>query len=170
MSNHINQIDDQTVIATQLGRSPVAGASVAYRCQTGFPVVTRNTGLTKTGNPFPTLFWLTCPKARRAVSRLEAAGVILELKKQLAENPDWLQRLSDSDAHYRSERAQALSDLSGSAASLSAVGIAGCRDIYQLKCLHAHVADWLAAGLNPIGERVLELAPLPTDCDQCHPE
>ena len=75
----------------------------------------------------------------------------------LDENEDWRRRLLASDTAYRTERRAF--DVEG--------GIAGCRESFKVKCLHAHAADWLVAGLNPIGERVIELAPIPDDCSLC---
>jgi hypothetical protein len=72
--------------------------------------------------------------------------------------------LHGSDLAYRRERAKGTPD---AAAALRDVGIAGNRNLDHIKCLHAHAADFLAAGLNPIGEKVLERAPLPDDCGIC---
>ena len=149
--------NDTPLIAAQLRRPLSVKATVARRCATGYPLVIKNTGRSDDGAPFPTLYWLTCPEERLRVARLEAAGFIAELQEILDENQDWRNRLLASDTAYRAERGAF--DVEG--------GIAGCRDDFKVKCLHAHAADWLVAGLNPVGERVIELAPIPSDCHRC---
>ncbi len=149
--------NDTPLIAAQLRRPLSVEATVARRCPTGYPLVIKNTGRSEGGTPFPTLYWLTCPEEHRRVARLEASGLIAELQEKLDEDEDWRHRLLASDNAYRAERGA--SDIEG--------GIAGCRGDFKVKCLHAHAADWLVAGLNPVGERVIELAPVPSDCERC---
>ena len=149
--------NDKLLIAAQLRRPLSVEATVARRCPTGYPLVIKNTGQSEGGAPFPTLYWLTCPEEHRRLARLEAAGLIADLQKKLEENEEWRRRLLASDDAYQAERDAP--DVPG--------GIAGCRESFKVKCLHAHAADWLVAGLNPIGERVIELAPVPDDCNRC---
>lgn len=40
---------------------------------------------------------------------------------------------------------------------LSKVGTGGIRDFTKLKCLHLHLADYLAGVKNPVGEMVWDL-------------
>ncbi len=145
------------LIAAQLKRRLSVKAAVERRCPSGYPLVIKNTGSSDVGTPFPTLYWLTCPQGRVRIARLEAAGLIAELQERLDADEVWRQRLLLSDKAYRAERGDA--DILG--------GIAGCRENHKVKCLHAHTADWLARGLNPIGECVIGMAPIPDDCDQC---
>lgn len=157
MRTHTHDRSDALLIAAQLKRPLSVEATVERRCPRGYPLVIKNTGRSKAGIPFPTLYWLTCPEEHRRLARLEASGLIAELQKKLEQNDDWRQRLLASDKAYRAERGT--SDGDG--------GIAGCRESLKVKCLHAHAADWLVAGLNPIGERAVELAPIPLDCNRC---
>ena len=41
-----------------------------------------------TGRPFPTLYYLTCPRATSAIGTLEADGVMREMAARLATDPD----------------------------------------------------------------------------------
>src|ERR1019366_8869696 len=66
---------DQEVIAAQLGRSPRGLAGVAHRCPCGLPDVAETAPRPPDGSPFPTLYYLTCPRANAAVSKLEASGL-----------------------------------------------------------------------------------------------
>ena len=46
--------------------------TVVARCSHGHPLVIRNAPYDHHGNPFPTLYWLTCPDTVKAVSTLES--------------------------------------------------------------------------------------------------
>src|SRR5207249_4172975 len=59
---------DRTAVAAQLGREPSIPFSVVARCGAGHPLVIRNRPVDAEGQPFPTLYWLTCPEAVAAVS------------------------------------------------------------------------------------------------------
>ncbi len=50
---------------------------------------------------------------------------------------------------------------------LETTTIAGSRHPNGVKCLHAHAAQFLFMGSNPIGQEVLRLAALGEDCDVC---
>ena len=63
---------DLRLVAEQLGRAPTVPFTVVARCPGGHPLVIRNAPVDERGEPFPTTFWLSCPDAVRAVSRLEA--------------------------------------------------------------------------------------------------
>ena len=65
---------DLDIVAEQLGRPPRATRRVAHRCACGLPDVVETSPRLDDGTPFPTLFYLTCPRARSAVGRLEAVG------------------------------------------------------------------------------------------------
>jgi uncharacterized protein len=157
-------MDEQRVIAKQLKRRPLTAVATAVLCHAGFPLVLENGPLTHGGAPFPTLYWLSCPALCRAVSKLEAEGSVGRLTARVAANERLRERLERSDKLYRRRRAAASP---GEAFPGGDVGIAGARDVAQLKCLHAHLADYLAAGVNPIGELVLQAAPVPADCAVC---
>ena len=149
------KMDDLEIVTRQLGRELTCNMAAVFRCPAGFPAVVRNAPVTREGVPFPTLYWLTCPSLCADISRLEASGAAADLER-LLKSPKTRQALLASDLAYRRERAALLD-----------VGIAGNRNLGHIKCLHAHAADYLAAGLNPIGEKVLERAPMPDGCRIC---
>src|SRR3972149_4345240 len=70
-----------------LGREPTVPFTVVVRCPGGHPLVIRNAPVDAQGNPFPTLFWLTCPDAARAASRLESEGWVARLGERLETDP-----------------------------------------------------------------------------------
>ncbi|MDP1907133.1 MAG: DUF501 domain-containing protein, partial [Hyphomicrobium sp.] len=106
-----------------------------------------------------------CPSLCADISRLEASGAVADFER-LLQSPKTRSALLASDLAYRRERAKENRRTKSSAALMN-VGIAGNRNPLRLKCLHAHAADYLAAGLNPIGKKVLASVPMPVDCRIC---
>jgi exopolyphosphatase/guanosine-5'-triphosphate,3'-diphosphate pyrophosphatase len=147
---------DVEVVRQQLGREPTTGFQVVVRCPVGHPLVIRNEPIDARGEPFPTTFWLTCPDAVRAVSRLEAGGEIGRLNERY-----------DGDAAFRSAVDRAHDDAAEERARVlpeagSWGGVGGTRQ--GVKCLHAHYADHLAGGDDVVGAAVAaEIEPI-------HPE
>ncbi len=70
---------DLDAVREQLGREPTVPFSVVARCSAHHPLVIRNRPLDAEGHPFPTMYWLTCPVAVKAVSQLESEGWISRL-------------------------------------------------------------------------------------------
>jgi exopolyphosphatase/guanosine-5'-triphosphate,3'-diphosphate pyrophosphatase len=134
---------DLRIVAEQLGRAPTVSFTVVARCPGGHPFVIRNASVDKWGDPFPTTFWLTCPDAVRAVSRLEAEGWISRLNERLASDPGFAEAIAQAHAEYARERAR----VDPSAERHGGVG--GTRK--GLKCLHAHYANHLAGGDDVVG-------------------
>src|SRR5688572_15205652 len=66
--------EDRAAVERQLGRPVRAFLRVAVRCPYGRPAVTEQAPYAADGSPFPTTYYLTCPHAIAAVSRVEAAG------------------------------------------------------------------------------------------------
>lgn len=142
---------DRDIIHIQLGRDPRGDWRTSVRCSHGAPVVIVTRPTLEDGEPFPTLFWLTCPVLRTRVSRLESDGATDEWTRRLAEDPGLAERMRVADEVYRRLR-QAEAPSSDRCA---VVGIAGQRDPLKVKCLHAHVAACLAGVCDPVGEAVL---------------
>src|SRR5215510_8061553 len=76
--------DDRAVVAAQLGREPRGARAVAHRCPCGLPDVVETAPRLADGTPFPTLYYLTCPRATSAVSTLESAGLMKEQNARLS--------------------------------------------------------------------------------------
>ncbi len=134
---------DVSAVREQLGREPTTPFSVVARCNVGHPLVIRNLPFGADGAPFPTLFWLTCREAAKAVSRLESRGAIAELNARAVDDPAFGEALERVHAEYVRER----SKLDPRADALHGVG--GTRT--GVKCLHAHYANHLAGGADPVG-------------------
>ncbi|MGH3343464.1 MAG: DUF501 domain-containing protein [Carbonactinosporaceae bacterium] len=144
---------DRVTVAEQLGRPPRSLRGVAHRCPCGLPDVVETAPRLADGTPFPTLYYLSCPRAGAAVSRLEAAGVMREMTERLAVDP----RLA---AAYRSAHRDYLSRRNALATLPAGTQSAGGMPT-RVKCLHALVAHALAAGrgVNPIGDEALDVLP-----------
>jgi hypothetical protein len=110
------------------------------------------------GTPFPTLYYLTCPKAASAIGTLEADGRMRTMTERLAGDPGLVGRYRAAHADYRGRRAAAAraAELEPLPADMQTAG--GMPD--RVKCLHALVAHELAVpGANPFGREALnELA------------
>ena len=148
---------DLAVVARQLGRPPRGVLAVARRCPCGLPDVVQTAPRLPDGTPFPTLFYLTCPRASAAVSRLEAAGVMRDMTERVRTDPELRASYASAHQDYLARRAEA-----GRAAGLAplpatAASAGGMPD--RVKCLHALVAQELAVpGSNPLGREAIEQA------------
>ncbi|HEX5595870.1 MAG TPA: DUF501 domain-containing protein [Micromonosporaceae bacterium] len=143
---------DLAAVAEQLGRPPRGTRAVAHRCPCGLPDTVETSPRLADGTPFPTLFYLTCPRATAACSRLESAGVMKEMAERLAADPELAARYRAAHEDYLARR-EAIAPVP-EIAGISAGGMPG-----RVKCLHVHLAHALAAGpgVNPFGDEVLEL-------------
>lgn len=143
---------DLAAVREQLGRPPRGTQAVAYRCPCGQPAVVETTPRLADGTPFPTLFYLTCPRATAACSRLESAGLMREMAERLATDPDLAARYRAAHEDYlrRREAVGQVPEIEG----ISAGGMPG-----RVKCLHVHLGHALAVGpgVNPFGDEVREL-------------
>ena len=60
----------------------------AHRCPCGNPDVVETSPRLPDGTPFPTLYYLTCPRANAAASRLESTGRMREWQDELGTDPE----------------------------------------------------------------------------------
>ncbi|MFC3450948.1 DUF501 domain-containing protein [Amycolatopsis speibonae] len=141
---------DREIIAEQLGRAPRALRAVAARCPSGHPSVVQTSPRLDDGTPFPTLYYLTCPKLTSMVGTLEASGLMKEMTDRLAEDPELAATYQRTHESYLAER-DAIDSLGH---EVSAGGMPG-----RVKCLHVHLAHTLAVGpgVNPFGDETLAL-------------
>lgn len=143
---------DLAAVAGQLGRPPRDTRAVAHRCPCGMPDVVETTPRLADGTPFPTLFYLTCPRATAACSRLESAGLMKEMADRLAADPELAARYRAAHEDYLRRR-----EAIGHVPEIAGISAGGMPD--RVKCLHVHLGHALAAGpgVNPFGDEVLRL-------------
>ena len=92
-------------MSSQLGRTPRSACAVAHRCPCGLPDVIETHPRLAEGAPFPTLYYLPCPRAISAVGRLQAAGVRREMTQRLGDDPALAPRYRPAHAAYVAPRA-----------------------------------------------------------------
>ena len=155
-------MDDERIVARQLGRTPRAFRRVAARCPFGLPAVTEQEPYDRDGDPFPTTYYLTCPHLVAAIARIEAAGGVERWSRAADEDPELAASLERATEEQRGLRLELASGHQGrdGGASLG-LGIGGAASPGHLKCLHAHAAYALARPRYVLGETILaEVDPL----------
>ncbi|MUL42286.1 DUF501 domain-containing protein [Streptomonospora sp. PA3] len=149
---------DAAAVRRQLGRPPRGLRAVAHRCPCGLPDVVRTAPRLEDGTPFPTLYYLTCPRAASAIGTLEAGGAMRRMQDRLADDPELRARYEQAHRDYVEERAEQ-TRRDGSAPLPEGMQSAGGMP-ERVKCLHALVAHELARpGTNPFGREALDSLP-----------
>ena len=143
---------DEAVIEAQLGRPPRSIHAIAHRCPCGNPDVVATDPRLDDGTPFPTTFYLTCPRAASMIGTLEASGLMKEMTERLKTDPELAESYRAADEEYRARR-DAIEVLDGFPTA------GGMPD--RVKCLHVLAGHALAAGpgVNPLGDETLALLP-----------
>ena len=143
---------DEVVVAAQLGRPPRAVHEVAHRCPCGNPDVVTTEPRLPDGTPFPTTFYLTCPRAASLIGTLEGSGLMAEMTARLAADSVLAERYAAAHARYLEARTAI-----GQVAEIDGVSAGGMPD--RVKCLHVLAGQALAQGrgVNPLGDEVLDL-------------
>ena len=144
--------EDLDAVSAQLGRPSRATRAVAHRCPCGRPDVVETMPRLPDGTPFPTLYYLTCPRATAECSRLESAGLMKEMARRLSEDPDLLSRYRQAHDAYLAEREKI-----GQVPEIAGISAGGMPS--RVKCLHVLLGHALAAGpgKNPFGDEVIEM-------------
>jgi exopolyphosphatase / guanosine-5'-triphosphate,3'-diphosphate pyrophosphatase len=148
LEHEVLRAADLEAVREQLGRDPTTPFTVVARCSGGHPLVIRDAPFDVDGHPFPTTFWLTCPEAVKAVSRVEAGGWIGHLNERVQRDEVFGSALEAAHRAYALERAE-MAEEAGSWG-----GVAGTRA--GVKCLHAHYAYHLSGGPDPVGAWVAD--------------
>jgi hypothetical protein len=145
---------DRAVVAAQLGRSPRAVRAVVHRCPCGNPDVVETSPRLPDGSPFPTLYYLTCPRAASAIGTLEASGLMSEMTDRLGADPALAAAYTAAHNAYLGRREEI-----GHVAEIDGISAGGMPK--RVKCLHVLVGHALAAGpgVNPLGDEALDRLP-----------
>lgn len=142
---------DEAVVAEQLGRPPRAIHAVGHRCPCGNPDVVTTEPRLPGGTPFPTTFYLTCPRAASLIGTLEGSGLMAEMTARLADDPELAAAYAAAHRAYLAARAEL-----GSVPEIEGISAGGMPD--RVKCLHVLAGQSLAQGrgVNPLGDEVLD--------------
>ena len=144
---------DEAAVAAQLGREPRAIHEVGHRCPCGNPDVVTTEPRLPDGTPFPTTYYLTCPRAASRIGTLEGSGLMKEMQDRLATDPELAADYEAAHQRYLEARGRRSAEVP----EIEGVSAGGMPD--RVKCLHVLAAQSLAQGrgVNPLGDEVLDL-------------
>jgi hypothetical protein len=142
---------DLAAVEAQLGRTPRGTHAVGHRCPCALPDVVVTEPRLPDGTPFPTTYYLTCPRATSLIGTLEGSGLMREMEDRLGDDAALAAAYRHAHEVYLADRA-ALGDVP----EIDGISAGGMPD--RVKCLHVLTAHSLAAGpgVNPLGDEVLE--------------
>ncbi|MET3961139.1 hypothetical protein ABIE44_001073 [Marmoricola sp. OAE513] len=152
-------IDDADVAAVnaQLGRVPRSIHEIGHRCPCGNPDVVTTEPRLDNGTPFPTTYYLTCPRAAGMIGTLEATGVMKEMSARLAEDEQLAAAYRAAHEAYLAAREAIRIEKGQDVPEIEGISAGGMPD--RVKCLHVLAGQSLAQGrgVNPLGDEVLDL-------------
>ena len=142
---------DVAVVGAQLGRPPRSIHAVGHRCPCGNPDVVATEPRLDDGTPFPTTFYLTCPRASSLIGTLEASGLMREMTDRLSQDDELAAAYRRAHEAYLDARSAI-----GDVPEIAGVSAGGMPD--RVKCLHVLAGQSLAQGpgVNPLGDEVLD--------------
>jgi len=142
---------DLGAINKQLGREPRGVVNVAYRCPCGQPCVVTTAPRLEDGTPFPTTYYVTCPRLTSAIGGIEGAGRMRDMEDRLGHDDDLREQYNRAHQRYLAERARL-----GEVAEVAGISAGGMPT--RVKCLHVLVGQSLASGrgVNPFGDETLD--------------
>ena len=127
---------DLADVEAQLGRPSRGMRAVGHRCPCGLPDVVVTDPRLPDGTPFPTTYYLTCPRATSLIGTLEGSGLMREMEARLHDDPDLAAAYRAAHDAYLADR-QALGDVpeiegvSAGRTSLATVFIVAAAVIYD---------------------------------------
>ncbi|EFQ83750.1 hypothetical protein HMPREF0063_11413 [Aeromicrobium marinum DSM 15272] len=142
---------DLDAVAAQLGRPARGVLAIASRCPSGHPNVVRTEPRLDDGTPFPTLYYLTCPRLAGAIGTLEASGLMADMSARLQEDAELAAHYARAHEIYLAER-----EAIGHVPEIAGISAGGMPT--RVKCLHVLIGHSLAAGpgVNPLGDEGIE--------------
>lgn len=143
---------DEAAIEAQLGRPPRGIHGIGHRCPCGNPDVVATQPRLENGTPFPTTFYLTCPRAASKIGTLEASGLMKEMQARLGADEELAAAYRKAHEAYLEAR-----EAIGHVEEIAGISAGGMPD--RVKCLHVLAGQSLAQGrgVNPLGDEVLDL-------------
>ena len=157
------------IVARQLGRAPRGVMAIAHYCPCGLPDVVQTAPRLPDGSPFPTLYYLTCPRAAAAISRLEGSGLMREMAGRLRADANLREAYQAAHDDYRQRRKMAAVAAGLDPLPEGTQSAGGMPD--RVKCLHALAAHELAVpGANPLGAEAIRAAGRWWEHGRCVPD
>ncbi|MFZ2503422.1 MAG: DUF501 domain-containing protein [Nocardioides sp.] len=152
--SHSSQGEDSAAthraLHAQLGREPRGVREIGHWCPCGLPDVVTTEPRLPDGTPFPTTYYLTCPRAAAMIGTLEGDGAMREMQDRLTEEPGLAEAYAEAHRRYLEARAAL-----GEVPEIAGISAGGMPD--RVKCLHVLAGQSLAQGpgVNPLGDEVL---------------
>ncbi|KRF13789.1 hypothetical protein ASG90_13205 [Nocardioides sp. Soil797] len=148
---------DAAAIEAQLGRAPRSIHEIGHRCPCGNPDVATTEPRLDNGTPFPTTYYLTCPRAASKIGTLENSGLMRDMERRLAEEPDLAAQYAAAHEAYLAARTEIGAASGHDVPEIEGISAGGMPK--RVKCLHVMAGQALAQGpgVNPFGDEVLEL-------------
>ncbi len=147
---------DEAAIAAQLGRAPRGIHEVGHRCPCGHPDVVTTEPRLPDGTPFPTTYYLTCPRAASRIGTLEGEGRMREMQDRLGSDPGLAAAYARAHERYLAARDEVAAAAGLDVPEIAGTSAGGMPD--RVKCLHVLAGQALAQGrgVNPLGDEVLD--------------
>jgi hypothetical protein len=141
---------DLEVVSRQLGRPARDVVAIAARCPCGLPQVVSTSPRLQDGTPFPTFYYVTCPRLNAAISTLESEGMMAGMQQRLSHEPETARAYRAAHDAYLQARAEF-----GEVWEIDGISAGGMPE--RVKCLHVLVGQALATGpgVNPFGDEAL---------------
>jgi hypothetical protein len=141
---------DASAVRAQLGREPRGVTRVAARCPCGDPCVVETSPRLPDGTPFPTTYYVTCPRLAGRISTLEGSGLMAEMTADLAADTELAAAYLRAHEDYLARRAAL-----GRVPEIEGISAGGMPE--RVKCLHVLVGHALAVGpgVNPLGDTAI---------------
>ncbi len=135
--------DEEIELVTQLlEKEPRGEFHILVRNEKGEPSVIKNAPFFYDGTPMPTRYWLVDKELGADVARIESDGVIKQVQEEIP-----IEVISVIHERYSEQRdALIVETYDGPRPS---GGVGGTRQ--GVKCLHTHVANYLATGDDVVG-------------------
>ena len=147
---------DEAAVAAQLGREPRGIHDVGHRCPCGNPDVVATEPRLPNGTPFPTTYYLTCPRAASLIGTLEGSGLMKEMQARLGTDPELAAAYAAAHEAYLAARDEIGRAHGHDVPEIEGISAGGMPD--RVKCLHVLAGQSLAMGrgVNPLGDEVLD--------------
>lgn len=139
-------LKDKVIVESLLGKVPQSEWTIVVCDKQGNPQVIENAPFFLDGTPMPTRYWLVDSELVQKVSKLESQGGVKQAQIEI--DPDVIKKI-----HFEHEKQRNQLFVSNYDGPKPTGGVGGTRK--GVKCLHTHLANYLATGKDEVGEWTL---------------